>query len=212
MQSKDFHYLFELCKNEFKKSPKSNKPYRAYNMLVRESEVKKPFGTYNVFSRQIPAEVAPIEEVPTHEIPLQEYLEKYTGETGFISTSTFTALGALPVADAIITIYFIDENDEEIVLYRLVSDGNGKVSNAELPVVYNRFNPLESSEYYFSNYNLRVQTLNYYTVNILNFRIFPNTKTSFKIDLIPVMAGDTSEAGPSQTFIIPPSPIDISND
>lgn len=131
-------------------------------------------------------------------------------KVGYLSISTFTASGALPVAGAVITIYTFDESGEENSLGVYTSDANGQVPLITLPVTYNRLDPLESSEFFFSTYNLRAQAINYYTVNIIDLRIFPDTTTYFQIDMIPAAAGPTR--GPEQTIIIPPSPVDISND
>jgi hypothetical protein len=76
--------------------------------------------------------------------------------------------------------------------------------------MYDRLDPFESGRYYFTTYNLRVQAINYYTVNVIDLRIFPNTTTRFQINMIPVAIGPVE--GPDTTIVIPPSPIDISND
>ncbi len=132
-------------------------------------------------------------------------------EVGYLTVGVFTASGALPVEDAVITVYTLDANGEEDVISHLVSDLNGQVPTVELPAIYDQSDPLESPEYYFSTYNLRVQAINYYTYNILDFRVFPDTTTSFMIEMIPVPAGPTGTT-PGMTFVVPPSPIDISND
>lgn len=174
-----------------------------------------PYLTKNIFVKamEIP-EISPettIEETPPDEIPTPEDLIIDTGETGYISVGVFTALGALPVANAVVIVYVNDDEGEEIVITNLVSDESGRIPKIELPVYYSRVNPFESSRYYFTTYNMRIQAENYYIVNILEVRIFPGITTSYKIDLIPVIPGETG-VRPDQTFIIPPSPIDISND
>lgn len=154
------------------------KPYTARNMLVRTAE-------------------API---ALEQAPLQQ-------ETGFLSVSVATALGALPVENAAVYVYSLPENGEGNLFAQYTTDANGKIPDIELPVVKD---PAETSMYYFTTYNLRVTAENYYTVNVLNFRIFPGVKTIYRIDMIPVIAGETGTA-PEQTFIIPPSPLDIPN-
>jgi hypothetical protein len=131
-------------------------------------------------------------------------------EVGYLSVSVFTASGALPVEGALVTVYVLDESGTENEVVHHVSDANGKVPLITLPVIYNRFDPFESSQYYFTTYNLRVQAINYYTVNVLDLRIFPNTTTYFQIDMIPAAIGPRD--GTDTTIVIPPSPIDISND
>ena len=67
-----------------------------------------------------------------------------------------------------------------------------------------------SPNFYFSTYNMRVQAIGYYTVNVIDLRVFPNTTTNYNIDLVPVMEG-SQEEDLEQTFVIPLIPADISN-
>ena len=207
---------------------KNNSPYRARNTLSKNGY------TATVFAQETPQEPAPqteqpvpiepqeqIQEPPEQVLPpgnvpalpaepgtIPEEIQK---SVGYISVGVFTASGALPVEDAVVTIYELDEAGEENALYHVVTDASGQVPPLELPVVYNPLNPLESYDFYFSIYNLRVQAINYYTFNMLDVRVFPNTTTNYMVDLIPVAAGIQGPA-PEMTFVIPPSPIDISND
>jgi len=131
-------------------------------------------------------------------------------EVGYLSVSVFTASGALPVQGALVTVYIIDESGVENEIVHHVTDANGKIPLITLPVIYDRFDPFESSRFYFTTYNMRIQAINYYTVNLVDLRIFPNTTTYFQIDLIPAAIGPMD--GPETTIVIPPSPIDITND
>ncbi|MGD9568319.1 MAG: hypothetical protein AB7V48_08330 [Sedimentibacter sp.] len=199
---------------------KNNRPYRARNILSKNNYAASVFSQENPqeptppTEQPVPAE--PQEELPPGDVPALP-AEPGTIPTeeresvGYISVGVFTASGALPVEDAVVTIYTIDEAGEENALYHVVSDASGQVPLLELPVVYDRLNPLESYEYYFSTYNLRVQAINYYTFNMLDVRVFPDTTTNYMVDLIPVAAGPGGPV-PEMTFVIPPSPIDISND
>ncbi|MDW5299511.1 MAG: hypothetical protein SA378_05160 [Sedimentibacter sp.] len=162
----------------------NQKPYMARNMMVKKAE-----------------------------IPVQQPIIDDTiadTKTGYLTIGAFTALGALPVPNATITVYETLENGEQLTHAELLSDANGRVPDIELPVRYNPLDPYMSPEYYFTPYNLRVQARNFYTVNVMNLRIFPGIKTSYKIDMIPVIAGESG--APEQTFIIPSSPIDGLND
>lgn len=227
LKSKNFPFIPDsyLKDNHFN----NNKSYKARNILSSNIYSSK------VFSQEVPPPQVPSQEVPAGrpvpQIPPEQTprLELPPGnvpatpaepgtvpaevpeEIGYISVGVFTASGALPVEDAVVTVYTLDENGEENVISHLVSDANGQVPVIKLPVHYDRFNPLESSEYFFSTYNLRVQAINYYTQNIHDLRVFPNITTNFQIELIPAPAGPTQTA-PEMTFVIPPSPIDISND
>ncbi len=181
------------------------KPYIAKNMLVRTAEIP----VESQPTTEVPVEQQPITETPEESQPIAEIPPGV--ETGYIAVGVFTALGALPVENALVTVYDILENGEEHLHGKLTTDSSGRIPDIELPVVHNPLNPLESTKYYFTTYNLRAQANNYYTVNVLGIRIFPNIKTNYRIDMIPVVAGETGIA-PEQTFIIPPSPIDRSNE
>lgn len=205
----------------------ANSPYLARNIL------KKNIFSASVLAQEIlqeptpqteieqPPDVGPQEQFQDIELPPGDIpaLPAEPGtlpvevpeESGYISVGVFTASGALPVKDAVVTVYELDEAGEENVLYHVVTDDSGQVPVLELPVVYDRSNPLLSPDFYFSTYNLRVQAINYYNFNLVDIRVFPNTTTNFAIELIPAPIGlrDTDQ---EMTFVIPPSPIDISND
>lgn len=173
---------------EYRKKSR-NKPYVSRNKIIRKTEAP-------------PA---------TPELPLINENQLPPGESvGYVTVGVFTALGALPVKDAVVTVYLVNEEGEELALYHLVTDRSGRVPKMTLPVSYNPDNPGESEEFYFSTYNLRVQAIGYYTQNILDIRVFPDTTTNFSVTLIPVMQGGSEEQG--RTIVIPPSPIDKSNE
>lgn len=159
----------------------NHKPYMAKNMLIKKAEIS--------------AQQQTIDETNSQE------------ETGYIAIGVFTALGALPVENAVVTIYDIVGDGEEHIHAQLVTDANGRVPDVELPILHDNSEPLTSSKYYYAIYNLKAQADNYYTVNVLGIRIFPGIKTNYRIDMIPLMAGEEVPP-PEQTFIIPPSPIE----
>lgn len=168
--------------------PSRNIPYVARNKMVKKAKV---------------AQVPLLNENQLSENGL-------IVETGFVNVSVNTALGALPVKDAVVTLFTMDQEGNEEALYHLVTDISGKVPTMTLPVTYNLQDPSESRQYFFSTYNLRTQAIGYYTQNILDIRVFPNTATNFSINLIPVMQGG-DEDEESRTIVIPPTPADISN-
>ena len=168
--------------------PSRNIPYVARNKIVKKAEVAQP----PLLNETQLSEVEPIVE------------------TGFVNVSVNTALGALPVQDAVVTLYVMEPDGNEEALYHLITDISGKVPTMTLPVIYNPQDPSESRQYFFSTYNLRTQAIGYYTQNILDIRVFPNTATNFSVSLIPVMQGG-DEDEESRTIVIPPAPADISN-
>lgn len=143
------------------------------------------------------------------ELPVAETPPPTT--TGQLAVSIYTALGALPVEDALVTVYVMDENGEEQNLYVRTTDENGKVSDMVLGVFYDPNNPLMSQDFYFTTYNLRVQAINYYTENIFDFRIYPDVKSTLRVNLVPVKLTDDPKAPPERTIVIPSSPVDAPN-
>lgn len=167
-----------------------NIPYVAKNKIVKKAEA--------------------VPELPLlNEEQLNE--EGTVVETGYVNVSVNTALGALPIQDAVVTLFVTDQEGNEEALYHLVTDISGKVPKMTLPVMYNPQDPSESREYFFSRYNLRVQAIGYYTQNVIDVRVFPDTATNFNVTLIPVRQGGDEDEG-SRTIVIPPSPVDISNE
>ncbi len=187
-----------------------NSPYIARNVL--SDSIAKTYAQETAPQQeQTPEQELPPDNIPAAPAEPGTIPEEVPEEVGYLTVGVFTASGALPVEDAVITVYTLDAEGEEDVISHLVSDLNGQVPTVELPAIYDQSDPLESPEYYFSTYNLRVQAINYYTYNILDFRVFPDTTTSFMIEMIPVPAGPTGTT-PGMTFVVPPSPVDISND
>jgi len=170
----------------------STKPYKAHNMMVKKMEtVTEP-----------PAVIQPENN---------NDLQDNKGEVGYINVAVYTALGALPVKDAVVTVYLTSTEGEEQALYHVVTNASGRAPKMEVPVIYEQDNPLESSEFYFSTYNMLVQAIGYYTVNVIDLRVFPNVATNYKVVLIPVMEGGTEDES-GQVIVIPPIPADISNE
>jgi len=178
MYNNNYIPLINTCIKEYKNMKNVTKPYRALNMIVQKAEV--------------PAENPPTNQDETN--------------VGYIAVRVYTALGALPVPEAVVTIYTKVEEEENAIVH-LVSDANGKVPNIELPIGTDPTIPSELQKYNFSSYNMRIQALGYYTVNVLDVRVFPGISTDYKVDMIPVIAG-TEGRVPEQTIIIPPPPIE----
>lgn len=180
--------------NSKKRTNKANKTV-VHKLEVTPTPVEQP--------TQQPA--SPLVDFPPQEAPAE-----FANLVGNLSVGVFTALGALPVPGAVVTVYYLDENNEEVVLVQEISDENGKVPDIQLWAVFSLQDALDTTRYFFSTYNLRVEAENYYPVNVIGVRIFPETTTRYNIDLFPRLQGDSNE-NLEQTIVIPPSPIDFSN-
>jgi hypothetical protein len=164
------------------------KPYRARNMMVTKLEAQPA----------IPEHMN--NHLPSNQ---QEETQPSSNEVGYINVGVYTASGALPVKDAVVTIYHTYDGGEEHVLYHMVTDESGRVPTMEVPIEYRGIG--QQTEYTYSTYNLRVQAIGYYTHNVLDLQVYPNISTNFRINLIPVAQGIPSN-GNEQTIIIPPRP------
>ena len=193
INSDNYNQIKDTCSEKYKNVESANKPYRVRNKLLRKVEALNQNNTPQVNK-----------EAPANET-------KPETSVGYLAIGVFTALGALPVPGAVVTIYNYNARGEETALYHLITDENGRVPNVQLPVVYDPTNPLTSPDFYFTTYNMRIQAINYYTVNVLDIRIFPDITTGYRVDLIPVMSGAPVDQR-EQTIVIPPSPIDKSNE
>ncbi|WP_019228700.1 hypothetical protein [Sedimentibacter sp. B4] len=144
------------------------------------------------------------------EIILSEFSMQNQIENGALSVGVFTACQALPVKNAEVTVYDILEDGTEHIHARSITDENGRIPDVVLPVQHDSQNLYGRPKYPFTTYNIRVTSDNFYTVNIINFRIFPNVKTSYSINMHPIIPGETVHI-PEETLEIPSSIIDGSN-
>lgn len=164
------------------------KPYRARNMMIKKLEVQPEPTTPGQTNQTQPSTQTPTQPA---------------SDVGYINVGVLTASGALPVKDAVVTLYHTYDIGVEHALYHLVTDESGRVPTMEVPVEYRGVG--QQTEYNYSTYNLRVQAIGYYTQNILDIQVYPNIATNFRINLIPAAQGAPAE-GPGQTVVIPPRP------
>jgi len=153
---------------------------------------------------EIPSEQPSTNQTPESQPESSQPQEQTPEEVGYINVGVFTASGALPVPDAVVTLYHTYEDGEQHVLYHFVTDESGLVPVMEVPVEYQgEGQPTD----YFSTYNLRVQAMGYYTYNILDIQVFPNITTNYRINLIPAAQGGNNSM-PEQTVVIPRRPFE----
>lgn len=133
-----------------------------------------------------------------------------SSDKGVIEVRVFTALGALPVKDAIVTVYTYERESIESDFKKVTTNVNGIAPPIELPVTYEIENPSVSPEYYFTHYNLRIEALGYYSIHIVNIHVFPETKILFNVNLTPVARGRAG-INLEERVDIPNPDIDISN-
>jgi len=133
-----------------------------------------------------------------------------SNDTGTLEVRVFTALGALPIEGAVVTVYTYIGKDVETEIKDVITDANGIAPSIELPVVYDVNEPYVSPEHFFTHYNLRVRATGYYTVHIVNIHVFPNIKVLFNVNITPVVGGSAG-IDLEKRVIIPNPIIDKSN-
>lgn len=120
-------------------------------------------------------------------------------ETGYLAVEVMSVTGQ-PIKDALVTVFHFHDNGDLHVHYNLVTDENGRVPRMELPVRF--IMPGRIDEQLYTNYNLRAFSKDYYPVNIINFRIYPNVEADYTFQLTPLSA-IRSGTVPEETLIEP---------
>lgn len=134
-------------------------------------------------------------------LPISQHLHE--NPVGYMNIGVYTASGALPVPNAVVTVYHVYEGGEEHVLYRVITDENGNVSTLKVPVVYE--GPGQQTIYDYSAYNIRIEAPGFNTVNLINTQIFPGITSNYRINLIPTISGDSPENAEID-YVIPDRP------
>lgn len=107
-------------------------------------------------------------------------------ETGYVNVSAFTALGALPIKDAKVSIYTWNEQEEEKLVRSVMTDENGKAPIIELPVLLNQGSTSPEGR---TEYHLVVDADGYHTVIIINVEVYPGITNQFSVNLEPIPRG-----------------------
>lgn len=131
-------------------------------------------------------------------------------EEGTLSVGVFTALQALPVKGAEVIVYDILENGTEHIHAYFVTDENGRIPDILLPIQHDPLRLFGSTKYHYTTYNMRVKAVNFYPVNIMYLCIFPNLKTIYNIEMLPIIPDETLYT-PQEILVMPPSTIDEFN-
>lgn len=123
---------------------------------------------------------------------------------GRLSIRTFTAGGALPVADTIVRIRGAMEENRDVE-YTLTTDVDGITEKISLPtssIAYSQSpNPAEAP---FANYDIEIFKEGYYGKRIYNLPIFDGVDTTLPVNMIPIEDVNNTELYPRDnldTFI-----------
>lgn len=111
---------------------------------------------------------------------------------GYIIIRTSTAMGAIPVAGAIVNISGADKENSDIII-SLRSAQNGTTEKISLPAPSKRFSSSPGKTLPYSLYNLEVFAEGYYTRNYVNIPIFDGITSYQSVELIPLSANQYSD-------------------
>ena len=125
-------------------------------------------------------------------------------ELGRIELFVFTERGRVPVEDALVTIY-ARQGEINAEPVKTIMTENRPIL-IELPVAHPSGTLIQGPEYYFTTYNLTIEKEGYYSITVLNIRIFPGITAQFSYNLNPILPG---VPGRQETIAIPTHPRDI---
>lgn len=115
-----------------------------------------------------------------------------TSGIGYMIIRTSTAMGAIPVKDAIINISNADQNNNDIIMsLRSNSDGTTNKIPLSAPPKQLSYSPNRIPPY--SLYNLEVFADGYYSKNYVNIPIFDGITSYQSVELIPLSANQYTD-------------------
>lgn len=165
----------------------NSSPAEATYTVPSESENEREIMPDFPLPADIPADSK--EAVPTTAsfLPSMSWVS-LTGDNswGFLQFDVFTAGGAYPVSNALVTVTKKLPSGSGLVRI-LFTDRNGRTPTIALPAPSRSLSQTpESTVRPFSEYNVTVRAKGFYTIKDINIPIFAGVKTVQPIDLIPL--------------------------
>lgn len=124
-------------------------------------------------------------------------------ESGFMELYVTKNLGKDVPTDAVVTIYARQGDKFHYPIEKFLIVNNPTL--IELPIAHRLGTLIKGPEYYFTTYNLTIESEGYYKVTTLNIRLFPEIKASFFYNLNEIIQGVPVE---EKVTNIPPHPRD----
>ena len=109
--------------------------------------------------------------------------EEYTS-VGTLIVSVFTASGALPIEDALVTIKGSEQNGSEIISV-FSTDKSGKTPIITLPTPPAASSESPGNATPFASYNIEVDKENFFPRSFINVPVFSGTTSIQPVNLIP---------------------------
>ena len=117
---------------------------------------------------------------------------------GSLIVSVTTALGAVPLPNALVTVYA--QNEGNPVLYRTVctdSSGRSPIMELPAPALADSLKPDQPLPYF--DYSVKVNLPNYQSVEVRDISIFPGIISTLPVSLSP----EASSQEPTRVNILP---------
>jgi hypothetical protein len=108
-------------------------------------------------------------------------------ESGFIELFVTKNLGKEVATDAVVTIYVRQSDEFHFPIEQFLIENNPTL--IELPIAHRLGNLIKGPEYYFTTYNLTIESEGFYKVTTLNIRLFPEIKATFFYNLNKIIQG-----------------------
>lgn len=122
-------------------------------------------------------------------------MENLNDDIGFLTVTVRTSNGALPIKNAMVSIYENRENDNGngkftnsngYLLYSLRTDEFGQTEKVALPTKSNVLSLTPGNKHPFKSYNVFVSSEGYFDSDIINIPIFQGITSIQPINLIPL--------------------------
>jgi len=122
--------------------------------------------------------------------------------TGFLNLNIIDDIKKISIPNATITVYVTDGINRDIPIMYLITAINP--IRIELPMANELGTKILGPEYSFSTYDLRVEAFGYFSNNVYNIRLFPNTTTTYEISLVPTSQNQLPPVKIEQRLDMPP--------
>ena len=122
-------------------------------------------------------------------------MEILNDDIGFLTVTVRTSNGALPIKNAMVSIYENRENDNGngnlinsngYLLYSLRTDEFGQTEKVVLPTKSNSLSLTPGNKHPFESYNVFVSSEGYFDSDVINIPIFQGITSLQPINLIPL--------------------------
>lgn len=118
--------------------------------------------------------------------------------TGYLTVAVSTAQNAIPLENALVTVYSIDENNQQSLIYTTRTNASGQTPALPLaaPPAANSLEPGSSRPY--ARYAVTVAREGYQPVSTSDLTVFADVIATLPVYLVPLEEDASSPAVPQQ--------------